>query len=66
MPVNHEQHSLGQSSIPKRNPAAESVPPGPSGIASLTVPLSDYERLQKNFEELKHHNDELKTNNEEM
>jgi len=65
MPVNQEQHSLGQFSISRRNPATAPVPPGPFGIAPLTVPLSDYEWLQKNIEELKHQNDDLKTNNEE-
>ena len=65
MPVNQEQHSLGQSSIPRRNPTTAPIPLGPSGIAPLTVPLSDYERLQKDIKELKHQNDELKTNNEE-
>jgi len=65
IPVNQEQHSLGQCSIPRRKPAATLVPPRSSRIAPLTVPLSDYEQLQKNFKELKHQNYELKMNNEE-
>jgi len=65
MLVNQEQHSLGQSSIPRWNPTTAPIPPGPSGIAPLTVPLSDYEWLQKDVEELKHQNNELKTSNEE-
>ena len=64
-PASQEHHSLGQSLIPRRNPVANLVPPGPSGIAPPIVSLSNYEQLQKIFEEMKHQNNKLKMNNEE-